>query len=121
MFVQRRRCFMKSRWVTLAATVCVLLLTSTAFSTGRKVALFPASATVNINGPTSSVELEAFCNQTPCNIQWTLVQSGANVGSLSNQTGPTTTFTAGTSSGTALVIATDGNGNMAHSSITVLQ
>jgi len=112
---------MRQRRVPLMiAFTVLLLLVAAAFATGR-VALFPASATVNINGPTSSVELEAFCNQTPCNIQWTLVQSGANVGSLSNQTGPTTTFTAGTSTGTALVIATDGNGNMAHSSITVLQ
>ncbi|GEM_PF-3685984 len=112
---------MRQRRVPLMiAFTVLLLLVAAAFATGR-VALFPASATVNINGPTSSVELEAFCNQTPCNIQWTLVQSGANVGSLSNQTGPTTTFTAGTSTGTALVIATDGNGNMAHSSVTVLQ
>ena len=112
---------MKSRWVTLAATVCVLLLTSTAFSTGRKVAVFPATATVNINGPTSNIELEAFCNQTPCNIQWILVLSGSTVGSISNTTGPTTTFTAGTGTGTAIVIASDGLGNMAHSTVTVVQ
>jgi hypothetical protein len=112
---------MRQRRVPLMiAFTVLLLLVAAAFATGR-VALFPASATVSINGPTSSVELEAFCNQTPCNIQWTLVQSGANVGSINNQTGPTTIFTAGTATGTALVIATDGNGNMAHSSITVLQ
>jgi hypothetical protein len=112
---------MKSRWVTLAITVCLLLFTATAFSTGRKVAIFPASATVNVGGPVSTIELEAFCNQTPCNIQWILVLSGSDVGSISNTTGPTTTFTAGTGTGTAIVIASDGLGNMAHSTITVLQ
>ncbi|HZU42784.1 MAG TPA: hypothetical protein VE994_08940 [Terriglobales bacterium] len=112
---------MKVRRLPLAIAFSVLLLAATAFSTGRKVAVFPTSATVNVNGPTTSVDLEAFCNQTPCNIQWAIVLSGANVGSINNQTGPTTTFSAGTATGTALVIANDGMGNMAHASVTVLQ
>ncbi len=112
---------MTMRRLPLAIAFTVLLLAATAFSTGRKVAVFPTSATVNVNGPTTSVDLEAFCNQTPCNIQWTLVLSGASVGSINNLSGPTTTFTAGTATGTALVIANDGMGDMAFSSITVLQ
>jgi hypothetical protein len=112
---------MKLRWLTLAIAISVLLLTATGFSTGRKVALFPTTASVNVNGPVSTVELQAFCNQTPCNIQWIIVLSASDVGTINNQTGPTTTFTAGTGAGTAIVIASDGMGNMAHATVTVVQ
>jgi peroxiredoxin family protein len=112
---------MKLHKVALAIAFSVLILAATAFSTGRKVAVFPTTASVNVNGPVTSVDLEAFCNQQPCNIQWILVLSNSAVGSIDNTTGPTTTFTAGTSSGTALVIANDGMGDMAHATITVVQ
>lgn len=96
----------------------VLALALAAFASTRRIALMPHSATVSLTGATTNVDFEAFCNQSPCNISWTLINSGNSVGNLSNSTGPTTTFTA-TGVGSAELFATDDYGNSAHASITV--
>ena len=102
--------------VTLSA---ILALTLGSFAADRKVAVMPHQAMVNVTGPTTSVDLEAFCNQSPCNITWYLVLSRSDVGSISTTTGGVTTFTAGAGAGTAFVHAMDGFGNTATVTITV--
>lgn len=96
----------------------VLALSLSAFATFH-VALLPASATLNIAGPTTQKTFDAFCNSTPCNITWVLVLSNSNVGSIDNTSGPQTTFTVGTTPGTAYIIASDGNGHMAQAKVEV--
>jgi hypothetical protein len=104
----------------LGISAAVLALCISAFATTH-IALLPGSATLSMAGPTTSVDLDAFCNFTPCNIQWIVILSNANVGSITNTTGPTTTFNVGTEVGTAHVIATDGAGHTAQATVTVQQ
>ena len=109
------------RYYALILVVFSLALVTAAFSADRKIALLPAEATVHIGGPDVRVELNAFCNQTPCNIQWYIVLSNSEVGSITNTSGPTTTFASGSILGTAIVFASDGMGNLASAKITVMQ
>jgi hypothetical protein len=109
--------------IAMAATPPVALAAT-------KVALIPMSPTVSIsgNGHAQSVELEAFCNATPCNIAWQQVQSNSNVGTLDKcstcadtTTGPISHFTAGTTPGWVVVIINDDNQqHVATTTITVV-
>jgi len=110
---------MKLNRLALGISLLVLILVPAAFAVGGKVAVDPPTATVYINGPTYSVELEGFCNTTPCNLTWILVLSSSNVGSLDTTTGPVVHFAVGTTPGTAMIIVRDGQGNSAHAAITV--
>ncbi len=102
----------------IGVATAVLALSLTAFAT-LHIALLPATATLNIAGPTTQKTFDAFCNFTPCNITWILVLSNSNVGSIDNTTGPQTTFTVGTTPGTAYIIASDGNGHIAQAKVDV--
>jgi hypothetical protein len=102
----------------LGVTAAVLALSLTAFAT-LHIALLPATATLNMAGPTTQMTFDAFCNFTPCNITWVVVLSNSNVGSIDNTSGPQTTFTVGTSAGTAYIIASDGNGHIAQAKVDV--
>jgi len=104
--------------LAVGVAVVVLSLTIAAFAANR-VALLPVNGTLNVAGPTTQMDFDAFCNFTPCNITWTLVLSNANVGSIDRTTGPQTTFTVGSSPGTAFIFASDGNGHMAQAKIDV--
>jgi hypothetical protein len=48
-----------------------------------------------------------------------MVLSNSNVGTIDNTSGPVTTFTGGTSTGTAYIFASDGNGHMAQAKVDV--
>ena len=109
------------RYSTLLLVVLSLALVATAFAGDRKIALLPTEATVHIGGPDVRVDFEAFCNQTPCNIQWYIVLSNSEVGKITNTSGPTTTFLSGSVPGTAIVFVSDGMGNLANAKITVMQ
>jgi hypothetical protein len=102
----------------IGVTVAVLALTVAAFAANR-VALLPGSGTLNVSGPTTQMNFDAFCNFTPCNINWIVVLSNPNVGSIDRTSGPQTTFTVGTASGTAYIFASDGNGHMAQAKVDV--
>jgi hypothetical protein len=108
----------KKLLLAVGVTVAVLALTVAAFAANR-VALLPVSGTLNVAGPTTQIDFDAFCNFAPCNITWTVVLSNANVGSIDRTTGPQTTFTVGSAAGTAFVFASDGNGHMAQAKIDV--
>jgi|BarGraIncu00222A_1022003.scaffolds.fasta_scaffold232096_1 hypothetical protein len=101
----------------IGVIAAVLALSMSAFALFR-IAVTPANAIVSIAGQ-NTVDFDGFCNSTPCNITWTAVLSNANVGSISTTSGPTTTFTAGTSTGTAYIFASDGNGHMAQAKVDV--
>jgi hypothetical protein len=111
---------MNTRKFALAIAFSALVLTSSAFA-GTKIALMPLAPTVSITGNQhpSTMELEAFCNGTPCNITWQQVQSNSNVGTLDKcttcadtTTGPISHFTAGTATGAVIVTVDDGQGHM---------
>jgi hypothetical protein len=102
----------------IGVTVAVLALTVAAFAANR-VALLPGSGTLNVSGPTTTMNFDAFCNFTPCNITWIVVLSNPNVGSIDRTSGPQTTFTVGTAAGTAYIFASDGNGHMAQAKVDV--
>jgi hypothetical protein len=104
--------------VAIGVTATVLSLTLAAFAANR-VALLPANGNLNVGGPTTSIDFDAFCNFSPCNITWTVVLSNANVGSIDRTSGPQTTFTVGSSPGTAFVFASDGNGHIAQAKVDV--
>jgi hypothetical protein len=108
----------KKLLVAAGVLVAVLGLTVAAFAANR-VALLPASGNLNVGGPTTSIDFDAFCNFSPCNITWTVVLSNSNVGSIDRTSGPQTTFTVGTSPGTAFIFASDGNGHIAQAKIDV--
>ncbi len=108
----------KKSVLALGVFAAVLALSLTAFA-AIHVALVPTTATLNIAGPTISKTFDAFCSGTPCNITWTLVLSNANVGTIDNTSGPSTTFTVGTVPGTAYIFASDGNGHMAQAKVDV--
>jgi hypothetical protein len=108
------------RNIVLGIGIVILALTSGAFAANH-VALLPANATLSVSGPNQTVTLDAFCNMTPCNITWIMVLSDSTVGSIDNTSGPQTTFTVGTTPGTAEIIASDGNGHTAHTTVTVQQ
>jgi len=104
----------------IGITAAVLALSVAAFA-AIHVALVPNNATLNHdpnNGPTT-MTFDAFCNATPCNISWVVILSNANVGSIDRQSGPQTTFNAGSSPGTAYIFASDGNGHMAQAKVDV--
>jgi hypothetical protein len=111
---------MKNKKVILAVSLLMLTLAPMSLSAGTKLALLPTSGTVYVDGPVFSLNLDAFCNATPCNLSWQVVLSNDGVGSINNQTGPVTTFTAGGVAGTAIVIVRDDQGHMAFCHITVL-
>ncbi len=112
---------MKLNKVVLAiAIVGLVLAASTAFA-GTKVAIDPKTATANVNGPVYSVDFEAFCNASPCNLTWQMIGSNSDVGSINNTSGPVTTFTAGTSPGHAIIIVKDDQGHMDSATVTVQQ
>jgi hypothetical protein len=102
--------------IGVAATV--VALTISAFAASR-VALLPAAGNLTINGNTTQMNFDAFCNFSPCNITWILVLSNSNVGSIDRTSGPQTTFTIGSSPGTAYIFASDGNGHMAQAKVDV--
>ena len=111
---------MNRKKITLGIGViaAVLALSLTAFA-ALHVAVLPATAIISLGSQTLTVDLDAFCSATPCNITWSAVLSNANVGSINNTSGPVTTFTAGTTPGYAVIFASDGNGNMAHAKVDV--
>lgn len=119
---------MKDMKIVLAIAIATLLLTSGAFA-GTKVALMPLGASVSISGtghPTS-MQLEAFCNGSPCNITWQQVVSNSNVGTLDRcstcvdtSTGPISHFTAGTLPGWVVIVIDDGQGHVATTTVTVV-
>jgi hypothetical protein len=102
----------------IGVAFAILALSLMAFA-ATHVALLPATATLFVNGPATSKTFDAFCSGTPCNITWTVVLSDPNVGSISNPSGPQTTFSVGTVPGTAYIFATDGNGAMAQAKVEV--
>lgn len=105
--------------LVLALGLLLLVLTPLALMAGTKLAMLPGSGTVYINGPVSSITLDAFCNATPCNLSWMVVLSSDGVGSINNTTGALTTFTAGSVPGTAIVIVHDDQGHMAFATVNV--
>ena len=98
--------------------IAFLALTVGAYAANH-VALLPGTATLNVAGPTTTVTFDAFCNMNPCNITWIMVTSNTNVGSISTTSGAQTTFTVGTTPGTAYIIASDGNGHTGQAIVTV--
>ena len=102
----------------IGVAVAVLTLTVAAFAASR-IALLPASGTLNITGQNTQMDFDAFCNFSPCNISWVVVLSNPNVGSIDRTTGPQTTFTVGTAPGTAYIFASDGNGHIGQAKIDV--
>jgi hypothetical protein len=64
------------------------------------------------NGPQVSL-VSALCSNTPCAITWIAMYSNNKVGSISNTSGPQTTFTAGSKPGTAYIFARDTSGHTA--------
>jgi hypothetical protein len=100
----------------IGVIAAVLALSLTAFA-ALHVSVLPATAVVSLATP-ASVTFDGFCNYT-CNVTWVLVLSNANVGSIDNTSGPQTTFTPGTSTGMAHLIASDGQGQMALATISV--
>jgi hypothetical protein len=102
--------------IGVAATVVALAISALA---ANRVALLPASGSLTITGNTTQMNFDAFCNFSPCNITWILVLSNSNVGSIDRTSGPQTTFTIGTSPGTAYIFASDGNGHMAQAKVDV--
>jgi hypothetical protein len=102
--------------IGVAITVVTLAISALAAS---RIALLPASGNLTVNGQTTSLNFDAFCNFTPCNITWVLVLSNSNVGTIDRTSGPQTTFTIGTSPGTAYIFASDGNGHMAQAKVDV--
>ena len=103
----------------MSLVIVVSLLLATAVFAGEKIAVKPSTATVFVNGPVKSVQLDGFCNQTPCNLKWSAILSDSEVGYISNKTGPTTMFFAGSKAGTAIVFLTDDQGHSEHVIITV--
>ena len=102
----------------IGIAVAVLALTVAAFAVNH-VALLPSTATLNIAGPTTSMTFDAFCNFSPCNITWILIQCNSDVGTIDNTSGPQTTFTVGGTPGSAHIIASDGHGHTAQATIAV--
>jgi hypothetical protein len=102
--------------IGVAATVVALAVTALA---ANRVALLPASGSLSIAGQSTQMNFDAFCNFSPCNISWVLVLSNSNVGSIDRTAGPQTTFTVGSSPGTAYIFASDGNGHMAQAKVDV--
>jgi len=114
--------------VLLAIAIATLVLTSGAFA-GTKVALMPLGATVSISGTghPQTMQLEAFCNASPCNINWQQVLSDSAVGTLDRcstcadtSTGPTSHFTAGTVAGWVVIVIDDGQGHVATTTVSVV-
>jgi hypothetical protein len=110
---------MNRKKITLGIGViaAVLALSMSAFALFH-IAVSPASGIISLSGQ-NTVDFDAFCSGTPCNISWVVVLSNTNVGTISNTTGPTTTFTGGTSTGTAYIFASDGNGHMGQAKVDV--
>lgn len=102
--------------IGVAVTVVTLAISALAAS---RVALLPSAGNLTVGGQTTSMNFDAFCNFTPCNINWILVLSNPNVGSIDRSTGPQTTFSIGSSPGTAYIFASDGNGHMAQAKVDV--
>jgi hypothetical protein len=102
--------------IGVAATVVALAITALAAS---RVALLPVSGNLSIAGQNTQMNFDAFCNFSPCNINWILVLSNPNVGTIDRSTGPQTTFTVGSAPGTAYIFASDGNGHMAQAKVDV--
>jgi hypothetical protein len=111
---------MKTR-ITLLMSV-FFLLGSMAFAAGPKVDVFPTNALVfaQPDAGQHSVELDGLCsNDDPCNLTWTAILSDSQVGSITNKSGPVTTFNAGQKPGWAEIFVSDGKGNVANVTITV--
>jgi len=115
---EKKRMNRKKLLLAVGVVVVVLAVTIAAFAANR-VALLPGSGTLNVAGPTTQMNFDAFCNFTPCNITWIVVLSNSNVGSIDRTSGPQTTFTVGSSPGTAYIFASDGNGHMAQAKVDV--
>jgi hypothetical protein len=101
----------------IGVIAAVLALCMTAFA-ALHVAVLPSTAVISLSTP-SSVTFDGFCSFSPCNLTWVVVLSNSNVGSIDNTTGPQTTFTPGTTTGTAFIFASDGNGHMAQAKVDV--
>ena len=101
----------------IGVITAVLALSMSAFALFH-IAVMPSSAIISLSGQ-NTVDFDAFCSSTPCNITWVVVLSNANVGSINNTSGPTTTFTGGTTIGTAYIFASDGNGHMGQAKVDV--
>lgn len=112
---------MHSKKLVLALGLLLLILTPMALMAGTKLAMMPGNGTVYVNGPVSSLTFDAFCNSTPCNLSWVVIGSSDGVGTIDSQSGPKTTFTAGSIPGTAILIVRDDQGHMAFAVINVLQ
>jgi hypothetical protein len=111
---------MNNKRLILATSLLLLILAPLALFAGTKLAMLPHAATVYVNGPVTSVTLDAFCNATPCNLTWMVILSADGVGSIDNTSGPTSTFTAGSLPGTAIVIVHDDQGHMAFCTVNIL-
>jgi hypothetical protein len=112
---------MRMRKLILAISLLFVAITPVSLMAGSKLAMMPGAGTVYVNGPVTSLTLDAFCNSTPCNLSWVVILSSDGVGNIDNSSGPKTTFTAGSLPGTAIVIVRDDQGHMAFASINVLQ
>jgi hypothetical protein len=112
---------MKRNQIVLGIGVmaAVLALSVTGFAQ-NKVFLSPnETQTISLsNGPNQVVPVGALCSGS-CNITWMLITSNSAVGSIDNKSGPQTNFLVGTLAGTAHIIASDGQGNMAVLKIVV--
>lgn len=111
---------MLSKKLILALGLLLLIAIPMSLSAGTMLALFPSNGTVYNAGPVSTIKFNAFCNATPCNLSWMVVLSSGGVGSIDNTSGPNTTFTAGGTTGTAIVIVHDDQGHMAFATVNVL-
>ena len=109
---------MKVNKLSLVIALALLAFTSTAFASG-KLALTPQQATLPAAGPDSSVTLDAFCSQAPCNLKWFVIASNSKVGHIDLTSGPQTHFIADGAQGTAIVVVQDEAGNLEFSKITV--
>jgi hypothetical protein len=100
----------------IGVIAAVLALCMTAFA-ALHVAVLPSTAVISLATP-APVTFDGFCSFS-CNLTWVVVLSNSNVGSIDNTSGPQTTFTPGTTTGTAFIFASDGNGHMAQAKVDV--
>lgn len=84
--------------------IAILVLALVGIATANELTVTPTAASI---APGSQITLSAYCNQTPCQIEWTQLWSNSIVGTINNTAGPQTTFQAGSVPGTAIVKATN--------------
>ena len=112
---------MKLSKIALAIAVISLTLAVSPAFAQTALALNITSAVLHVGGPDVKVELDAFCNSTPCNLSWSVILSTSKVGWIDNTNGPTTNFSCGPTPGTAIVVVKDDQGHKAFATITVLK